>query len=377
MSGAPIKRHAGNDHIRVLLTFLVLFHHVALAYGGSGSWYWREEQDFSNLYLVAFNAINQSFFMGFFFLLAGYYTAQSFSRKGAARFLGARFRRLGLPLLAYFFLLSPLTVAVAQAGLTNEVWLLAYSRFVEFDLEPGPLWFALALLILSVCHVVWTSARAAPDALQQGRAAVFPLVAPDLPGFTSLAALALGLGLLSFLLRLYIPVGETVLWLQLGYFPCYVFLYFAGCAAARGRVLERVCWRQVWPWALTSAACLASLPFALHGAFGTGSFNGGPSLNALYYALWDPFTGFGIMLVLLWAMNRWGSRENPVGRFLARRAYAIYVVHPPLVVAASVLFAGVVLPASLKFVAVGLLASLLCVAVASLLLCLPGVRRVL
>lgn len=377
MSGPPTERHAGNDHIRVLLTLLVVFHHVALAYGGSGSWYWREEQDFSNLYLVAFNAINQSFFMGFFFLLAGYYAAQSCARKGAARFLGDRFRRLGLPLLAYFFLLSPLTVAVAQAGLTNDVWPLAYSRVMEFDLEPGPLWFALALLLLSVCHVVWTSARAAPGALREGQAAVFPLVEPDLPGFTSLAALALGLGLLSFLLRLYIPVGDTVLWLQLGYFPCYVFLYFAGCAAARGRVLERVTWRQIRPWALTSAACLASLPFALDGVFGTGSFNGGLSLNALYYALWDPFTGFGIMLVLLWTMNRWGSRENPVGRMLARRAYAIYVVHPPLVVAASVLFVGVMLPAGLKFVAVGLLASLLCVAVASLLLCIPGVRRVL
>ena len=45
--------------------------------------------------------------MGFFFLLAGYFTPASLERKGYARFLGDRFLRLGLPLLAFIFILGP------------------------------------------------------------------------------------------------------------------------------------------------------------------------------------------------------------------------------------------------------------------------------
>src|SRR5687768_11841205 len=67
-------RNAAIDHLRIVLTGLVIFHHVAIAYGGSGGWYWREEANSSQPLLLMFNATNQAFFMGVFFLFAGYYT---------------------------------------------------------------------------------------------------------------------------------------------------------------------------------------------------------------------------------------------------------------------------------------------------------------
>jgi fucose 4-O-acetylase-like acetyltransferase len=365
-----MRRNDSADHLRILLTALVIFHHVAIAYGGSGGWYWRAEEDSSNLYLVAFNAINQSFFMGLFFLLAGYYTAPSYARKGTAAFLAERAKRLGLPWLGFFCLLSPLTVALAQADTAGEVWPLMRERIVTFDFEPGPLWFAQALLIFSVGYVVWQALVARGVVRSATDAAGFP-------GFKALFAIALGLGVLSFLLRLVLPVGDSVLWLQLGYFPGYVFLYGAGCAAARGQRLQTITATQMWPWLVLTLVCLASLPFALSGAFGSGSFNGGMNLNALYYAFWDPLTGFGLILALLWGMNRWGAQANVATRFLSRRAYAVYVVHPPVVVATSITFAGLALSAVTKFFLVGLTASLLCIVVASLLLRLPGAKNVL
>ena len=54
--------------MRIVLTALVILHHVALVYGGSGGWYWREQPGASSPILAMFNAINQAFFMGFFFL---------------------------------------------------------------------------------------------------------------------------------------------------------------------------------------------------------------------------------------------------------------------------------------------------------------------
>ena len=44
--------------------------------------------------------------MGFLFLLAGYFTPASLERKGYGRFLGDRFLRFGLPLLAFDLILG-------------------------------------------------------------------------------------------------------------------------------------------------------------------------------------------------------------------------------------------------------------------------------
>ena len=147
-------RNAGLDHIRIVLTVLVVLHHTAIAYGGSGDWYWRQEANASNLWLVSFNAINQAFFMGFFFLLSGYFSAMTYSSKGSAIFLRDRFIRLGIPLLVYFVLLSPVTVGLATAKNLGDIWPIMAYRWRHGNLGPGPLWFAEALLLFSLALVL-------------------------------------------------------------------------------------------------------------------------------------------------------------------------------------------------------------------------------
>src|SRR5438552_10838243 len=116
------SRHAFIDHLRVFATALVILHHTAIVCGGSGGWYWREQPNASNHLLLLLNALDQSWFMGFFFLLAGYYTPRSFDRKGARSYLADRFVRLGVPLAAYFFVLSPLTFALARTAKGHDFW---------------------------------------------------------------------------------------------------------------------------------------------------------------------------------------------------------------------------------------------------------------
>jgi hypothetical protein len=70
--------------------------------------------------------------MGFLSLLAGYFTPGSLERKGYARFLGDRFLRLGLPLLAFGLILGPLTVAMVAAAEGNGF------VGVESRTEPDP-----------------------------------------------------------------------------------------------------------------------------------------------------------------------------------------------------------------------------------------------
>jgi peptidoglycan/LPS O-acetylase OafA/YrhL len=59
-------RNAGIDALRATLTLLVVFHHAAITYGASGSWFYTEIKPSgapSSLLLTIFCAYNQAFFM--------------------------------------------------------------------------------------------------------------------------------------------------------------------------------------------------------------------------------------------------------------------------------------------------------------------------
>lgn len=356
------------DHLRVVLTALVILHHTAIVYGGAGSWYWRQEADGSNVGLIFFNAINQSFFMGFFFLLAGYYTPRSFERKGAGSYLADRFVRLGIPLAVYFFLLSPVTIALARMGDGHPFWpSVALMMMRERDLEPGPLWFAEALLLFALIYAAVRALRPShPNTASR-----------EFPRFATLLIAAVAVGLVSFFLRLWIPVGKNVLWLQLGYFPAYILLFAAGCCAASSQLLDQIRFRDARPWLLVSIVTLPVLPILVVTRREQGSFSGGWNLNAATYAFWDPLLAWGIILTLLWFFRRYLSRELPLLTSLGSRAYAAYIVHPPVLVALSLIARNWSLTPVSKFFIVGLCACAGSFAIAAGALHIPGARKVL
>lgn len=361
-----MQRNAAIDKIRILLTMLVIFHHAAIIYGGSGGWYWREEENASNLLLLGFNAFNQSYFMGFFFLLAGYFTPQSFHKKGARVFMVDRGLRLGIPLVIYFFIISPFTVALAAKSVNEPIWAAWWSATLRYEFTPGPLWFLETLLILAIGFVVWK--KLCPGFRRHHM--IFPSV-------QWLALVAIGLGFMSFVVRLFIPVGESIVWLQLGYFPCYLFLFIAGCMVSGSQLLENISYQAAKPWMLVSAVAVISLPFMLLKPISSGAFEGGWNLNALFYALWDPVVAWGVILGLLWSFNRFFSSEGKFTVFLARRAFAVYIIHPPVLVAIGLCFSAWEAAPEFKLIMVGLLSCIACVAVASIVLLIPGARRII
>lgn len=367
-SRAGTARNAWIDHLRVGLTFLVILHHVAIAYGGSGGWYWKELPDASNPLLVLFNATNQSFFMGFFFLLAGYYTPPAWERKGARQFLTDRAARLGIPLAGYFFVLSPLTIALAGSA-SGEGFVSRLVRvYQERDFEPGPLWFAEALLLFALAYAGWSLIAPRRASVGAGR------VRSRHPW---IVAAVLLVGVANAVVRLWIPVGQSLFALQLGYFPAYVLLFAVGCAAADSRRLESVSAREAAPWGGLSLLLIFVLPAVLARASDLGQFVGGLNPFALFYAFWDPLVGAGIILSLLYLGRRFLTGESAVMAWLARRAFGIFILHPPMVVGLSLLLRGWPAAGVWKFAGVGALSCIVTALAADLLLRLPGARRVL
>jgi fucose 4-O-acetylase-like acetyltransferase len=369
MNAAP--RNACLDALRAAMTLLVLFHHAAITYGAIGGWFYREvptDGRIETKLLIFFCATNQAYFMGLFFLIAGYFTPGALARHGVGRYLGERALRLGVPLLVFGFVIGPATVALAGVADGDDFWRTLVSLWVGGRFINGPLWFAQALLIFSTAYVIWRAVAGA------GRARAFP-------SNLVLAAAALLTGVAAFALRLIWPVGVNVFGLQLGYFASYTVLFAAGCAGAAGHWLVTVPDRQRRVWMTVSCIALPVLPAALllapHVPLFRGNSAGGWNFPAFLYAFWEPLVAWGFCLGLLRSFGRWFREPGAVWRALGRRAYTIYVIHPPVLVGLALAWRHVSAPHLFKFVITGTATCLVCFWAAGMLLRVPAIRRTL
>ena len=83
-------------HIRLFVVILVVGMHLNVTYSGAGLWYYKEPGSidaFSGLVFPLYGFLNQAYFMGLLFLVAGYFTPGSFAKKGLKQFVGDRIWR--------------------------------------------------------------------------------------------------------------------------------------------------------------------------------------------------------------------------------------------------------------------------------------------
>jgi glucans biosynthesis protein C len=362
------------DNLRTFAIMLVILHHTAITYGASGSWYYHEASGVSltSIILTLFCAINQAFFLGLLFFLSGYFTAPSYDRKGAGRFLRDKLVRLGIPLLFYAFLLGPALEYFLYHQ--SEMPLADYFRtrvLTMKDISFGPLWFVEALLIFNFVYAAWK--------VVFRRKKENPLRA--FPSVRAILAVAVLTGIAAFCLRLVWPSGVNVLQMQLGFFASYVVLFILGIAAYRSAWLEEIPARTVRIWSFTALAAILILPvFVLLGGALSGNiktFQGGIYWQAIVYSLWEPFVAFGIILFLLTWFRSHLNSEGLLSRTLSQTSYTAFIIHAPVIVGISLLARNVAAPPILKFASVGALGITTCFTLSYLITRIPGARRVL
>ena len=373
----PRPRELYIDRLRTVMTVFVVLHHTAITYGAPGGWFYNELKPSGSLtsfLLTLFVATNQAYFMGFFFLLAGYFTPPSLERKGYGRFLGDRFLRLGLPLLAFILLLNPLTAAIITAYEGKGFWSTFAYYWQHAIIGTGPLWFAQALLIFSIAYCAWRAVAGAPVARTQH-------ISKPVSSASWWIASAFAVGAASLAIRQIVPIGVNVFGLQLGFFASYIFLFALGIAAWRYDWLSRLQWKNarlliaglIITWPLMPLAIIAA-----HAMYGPGkaNFGGGLSWPATFYALWEPFVAWALIAAWLLLFRARMNHPSSLWNWFNRRAYAVYIIHPPVLVAVSLLLHHWIAPAMLKFFVTGSVACLACWLVADPLVRLPGLRRV-
>lgn len=362
------------DYLRVVITVLVIVHHTAIAYGAGGDWIYKDvdesELTISMIVLTIFTAVNQSFFMGLFFFLSGYFTPGSYDRKGGKAFLKDRLLRLGIPLLVYLSILGPIITYIAH--FKEQMSLVEYysQHVITLNiLHIGPMWFVETLIYFSLLYAVYRVLN---------KRSMSKNIA--LPTSKQLVIIALALGLVAFLVRLVIPVGYSWLGLQFGYFPAYILLFVSGIIAYRQKWLEQISRPLVKTWVRISVLSIPLLPMAFlaGGALeGNMEYESGVNLQAFVYAMWEPFVAFGIILWLLKTFEQKMNTPSNRKTILANAAYTVYIIHPVVIVGLSILLTGSALFPIVKFVIVSLLGTIVCFVVSSFIIKIPYARRIL
>ena len=363
------------DHLKVLAIVLVVLHHTFITYGAPGSWYFKQPSSLmaAKFPMTVFVATNQSFFMGFFFFLSALFVGPSYKKKGAGKFLSDRLKRLGIPLVFYSLVLSPVLIYLVEkfgkgATYSFTEFISGYHNWIDF----GVMWFVAALIIFNLVYV----------AIKQLSLSFTYKI--SWPANTQLLIAGVLLGLISFLVRLVFPTGWVLspVGFQLGYFPQYIVCFIAGVIASNNNWLDQLTLKQGKSMASkVPIMVLAVLPamfiWYLKAKFPDSYFSGGWNPVALAYSLWEQITGVVIMTALLCIAKFKWNNDTPFLKTLSASAFGVYMFHALLVISVALLLKDWAIEPAIKLLIAAPVAVASSFIFAGLLRKIPGVRSFL
>jgi len=362
------------DNLRVLLTILVILHHTFITYGAPGGWYYTQKSTNMGalIPMTMFVAINQAFFMGFFFFLSALFTEPSYIKKGARIFMVDRLKRLGIPLLFYTFMLGPcMNYLIEVFGKGHSMSFIKYLSGYDDWVDFGVLWFVLALLVFTCLYV-----------LVQRVTAGNPRKTYPGPSNTTILVFAVTLGIISYAVRIVFPVGWVLhpIGFQLAYFTQYIAMFAMGVVASRSNWLSGIDYKKGKRWKIIAIVLLLSFPLLYVVKIVTNcpleSFNGNGTWQSLLNALWEQITGVSIMVALLGICRQKWNTSTPLLQKMARSAYATYIIHPLFIISIALLLKDWNIEPAVKLLVAAPIAVTASFVFAGLLVKLPGVKDV-
>jgi hypothetical protein len=335
------------DNVKTALVAWVIGAHALLGYSAVGGWPYDEvnETTFApgvETVLAALIGPSGLFVIGGFFFLAGLFTPRSLEKKGLGRFTADRALRLGLPWAASAFLVWPLTMWIAYraAGHQESVLWVVTHRYPLLD--SGSLWFTFVLLIFSIGYAIWrTAAPADPDA--------------PAPGASLLVALAAGIAVSSFLIRLVFPAKSGQIFdLHLWQWPQCAAMFALGVACARhgwAREVPERLRRRSGAVAVTTICLIPLFAIAVgvtNVAAGIDPFLGGWRWQAAATAIAE-----GVLVVSgsLWLLGLAQRHLTQRGRFAvacSRAAFPAFIIQGPILILLAVALRPLDVPAEVK-----------------------------
>jgi len=365
--------------MKLFFAILVIFQHARVTYEGSGWWYYVESNlvdPFSYIIFALLTSIGglfQSSLLGLFFLLGGYFTPRSYDNKGVKLFWKERLTRLGIPFLLYSVLIDPLlkyylaTLGIepwnSQPVLTGSlidyylVQFRSLESFVNFLTSAGPMWFLFVLLIFTAGYTFWRHL----DSVQQYIPKEF-----SIPRYGYLLFLGIILGIATFMVRIEFAIDEFPLGVPLPFMIQYLMMFTVGALAARYNWFE-IMFRETKyfkAWSITIVVSFLAFFVYIFLVLGIDSnlnvFMGGISVPALIFAVVDNVICLSMIFVLIPIFHKKFNTQNLLLQRFSSTSFHMYLIHPPILIFLSLLFAPISLFPVIKLAVVFPITIFLC-----------------
>jgi glucans biosynthesis protein C len=365
------------DNLRGLMILLVLSMHACDTYSPFGNWYYKEASPntlFSAIVFGSYQSFLQAFFMGLLFMIAGFFADRSLARKGRRQFVRDRLWRLGVPTLLYALLIGPLTQHFLSRTWGTDTFPHEWLHHLtdgELLSETGPMWFAAALLLFSLLYAL----RSVP--------AISRSSVPEVPAYATIQLTLLLLAAATFVTRIWFREDRAIFNFHVGDFPQYILMFYLGAQVQRNAWLDGI------PSKLANRIAAGNLIIAVGLWFGLLSYGGalqgdvaryggGANWVSMTKCLWEALVCFGMTFALLISLRSWFDYDTMLSRLVSRNAFAVYLFHPPLLIAAALWLHPLVGPPLFKAALLMLLGSLISFAAAEYLFRrIPGLARIL
>jgi hypothetical protein len=351
-----------------------------VTYAEIGWWYYKESNpvdpvsDIFFFFIASIGGVFQTSLLGLFFLLGGYFTPKSYDRKGVWSFWKERLIRLGIPLFLYIFLINPITIYtlsqlgfppwIANPKLQGTLLDYYFSRFlslhdlIDFLAFAGPMWFLKVLLIFTAFYTLWRQITKL-ETLQRKISNQY-----SIPRYSYLLLLAIGLGGLTFIVRIFFPIDVRPLEIPLGQLIQYLMMFTIGIICVRYLWFEKMTKKHVKIWLITILFSLVVIYIDFFIAIMIDvdlvDFTGGANLHAFIFALVDNVISMGVIFVLIKVFYAKYDKQGPILRNLSASAYHMYLVHPPVLITISIGFSFLNLYPIIKLALVFTLSVILC-----------------
>ena len=352
----PANRLAYIDNVRIFLSMLVVAHHAGQPYGSEG--WWLFQTGLRSHWIGLFFGVNEAFFMGLFFLMAGYFHPGSLDRKGPLRFVLDRLWRFGVPIAVMVLGITPIFIYFHAINFKH----LVFSSYWEFysgvylgiadkpAVWTGPagpnfefvhLWFIENLFIYGCAYALYRSLAGAADKPLSPRPTE-PITPAQAWGF--LLKLVLWLSVSTYLIRIWKSVDDWKVLLgfweiEFAHLPQYVTMFILGIVAARRNWFTRFPASVGWAWLGIGLACVA-----VYMARGIGLdipfWNGGLSWEATIRATWESLLCVGFSAGLLTLTRERMPSQTPLLKALSDSSFAVYIFHVPVVTLLQYWLAG-------------------------------------
>jgi surface polysaccharide O-acyltransferase-like enzyme len=330
----------------------VVFMHLAVTYSGIGGWYIKDTQELDAICTVffgLFQSFTQAYFMGFLFLISGYFVVKSYDKKGWKIFLLDRFIRLGIPTLIYMLIISPFINYVLLGWMWDRPTFLAYYfkylytfSFIE---SSGPLWFAFALLIFNLVYCFIRLVKINKKMKKMERT------------FCDRWVLIVGIliAICAFLIRLIQPIDTNILNMQLCFFAQYIILFIIGVKAGRYDWFSNISYQRGKKWlfiALIPGIIIWVVLMITGGALDGGFdlYKGGMTWQSGAYALWESFISVSMSMGLIGIFHEKYNNQTKKVKLLSDNSFSVYIFHAPIIITVSLLIYNVQMYPLLKFI---------------------------